>query len=74
MEASRRRTTVVIRELVKNLEAQYVKGLKEWEKVINETHQCVVRFIQTVVRTGYVVTPCGLSRRVTVSEILSRSK
>lgn len=49
--------TVVIRELVKNLETQYVEGLKEWEKVLSETHQRVVRFIETVVRSGNVVTP-----------------
>lgn len=49
--------TVVIRELVKNLEAKYVEALLEWEKVLSETHQRVIRFIETVTRSGYVVTP-----------------
>jgi Txe/YoeB family toxin of Txe-Axe toxin-antitoxin module len=49
--------TVVIRELVKNLETEYVKALKEWEKVLSETHQRVIRFMETVIRSGYVITP-----------------
>lgn len=49
--------TVVIRELVKNLETQYVEALKEWEKVLSETHQRIIRFIETVIRSGYDVTP-----------------
>ncbi|WP_108021766.1 DUF2935 domain-containing protein [Melghirimyces profundicolus] len=49
--------TVVIRELVNNLETSYVEALKEWEKVLSETHQRVLRFIETVIRSGYVITP-----------------
>ena len=49
--------TVVIRELVKNLESTYVAALKEWEKALSETHQRVVRFIETVTRSGNVITP-----------------
>ncbi len=43
--------TVVIRELVKNLEQKYVEALKEWEKAFTETHQQVVRYIETVNRS-----------------------
>ncbi|MDN4595425.1 DUF2935 domain-containing protein [Polycladomyces subterraneus] len=49
--------TVVIRELVKNLETQYVEVLKEWERALNQTHQRVIRFIETVIRSDYAVTP-----------------
>ncbi|ALC83523.1 MULTISPECIES: DUF2935 domain-containing protein [Bacillus] len=49
--------TVVIRELVKNLEANYVEALIEWEKVLSETHQRVIRFIETVTRSDYEITP-----------------
>ncbi len=49
--------TVVIRELVKNLEKPYVDALKNWEKALSDTHQHVVRFIETVTRSGNVVTP-----------------
>jgi len=49
--------TVVIRELVTNLEEHYVKALKEWEEALSETHQEVERFIQTVIRSGNVVSP-----------------
>ncbi|WP_427108197.1 DUF2935 domain-containing protein [Lysinibacillus xylanilyticus] len=43
--------TVVIRELVKNLEQKYVEALKEWEKAFAQTHQQVIRFIETVNRS-----------------------
>lgn len=42
--------TVVIRELVKNLEPQYVKALNDWEKALNDTHQQVVRWIESTIR------------------------
>lgn len=49
--------TVVIRELVKNLEPEYVKALQEWEKALMETHQRVTRWIETVIRSGKMVSP-----------------
>ena len=42
--------TVVIRELVSNLEEEYVEALKEWEKTLGETHKQVIRFIESVRR------------------------
>ena len=42
--------TVVIRELVANLEEEYVKAMHEWEKALGETHKQVIRFIETVIR------------------------
>ncbi|MBB6446970.1 DUF2935 domain-containing protein [Bacillus benzoevorans] len=47
--------TVVIRELVSNLEAEYVEALKKWETSLGETHQKVIRFIETVVRSAYYI-------------------
>ncbi|WP_349408750.1 DUF2935 domain-containing protein [Pseudalkalibacillus sp. SCS-8] len=44
--------TVVIRELVQDLEPKYVLDLKEWEKAFTETHHRVVRFMETAVRTN----------------------
>lgn len=44
--------TVVIRELVGNLEQVYVEKLKEWETAFAKTHQQVVRFIETVNRSA----------------------
>ncbi|MFC3040724.1 DUF2935 domain-containing protein [Virgibacillus xinjiangensis] len=49
--------TVVIRELVGNLEQRYVNALKEWEREFQKTHQRVVRYIETVNRTGGQVSP-----------------
>lgn len=44
--------TVVIRELVSNLEAKYVKELKEWEKEFANAHHRVIRYIETVNRSN----------------------
>lgn len=49
--------TVVIRELVKNLEQEYVNALKEWEKSFKETHQLVVRYIETANRSMGQISP-----------------
>lgn len=49
--------TVVIRELVKGLEPEFVDALKKWEAALAETHQQVVRYIETVIRSGAQVTP-----------------
>jgi Domain of unknown function (DUF2935) len=43
--------TVVIRELVGNLEPQYVAALQKWEKEFQITHGRVVRFVETVIRS-----------------------
>jgi hypothetical protein len=43
--------TVVIRELVGNLEQKYVEALKEWEKEFAKAHQRVIRYIETVNRS-----------------------
>lgn len=44
--------TVVIRELVTGLEPEFVEALKKWEQALAETHQQVVRFIESVIRSG----------------------
>ncbi|NMD71091.1 DUF2935 domain-containing protein [Bacillus sp. DNRA2] len=49
--------TVVIRELVKGLEREYVEALQKWELDFAETHQRVVRYIETVNRSGGQVSP-----------------
>jgi hypothetical protein len=49
--------TVVIRELVQDLEPQYHEELKKWEQALNETHQRVVRYIESVIRSGNVISP-----------------
>lgn len=55
--------TVVIRELVPNLEAEYKKALQDWERVLNETRQQVLQYIQSVVRSGYYV-PQALQQQI----------
>lgn len=47
--------TVVIRELVPGLEPEFVQALKQWEEALAGTHQQVVRYIETVIRSGYQV-------------------
>lgn len=47
--------TVVIRELVPNLEKEYVEALKEWEEALGDTHKHVIRFIESVIRSNYQI-------------------
>lgn len=47
--------TVVIRELVSSLEEKYVKALLQWEKALSETHQLIVRNIESVIRSGQYI-------------------
>ncbi len=49
--------TVVIRELVPDLEKKFEQELKEWEMVFTRTHGQVVQMIKTVVRSGDTVPP-----------------
>jgi len=47
--------TVVIRELIPNLEQPFVDALHKWEAALSETHQYVVRYIESVVRSASYV-------------------
>lgn len=49
--------TVVIRELVTGLEKEYVDALNEWEKALSRTHQQVVSFIESVIRSHLQLPP-----------------
>lgn len=49
--------TVVIRELVSNLERPFVEVLENWEMEFAKAHQRVVRYIETVIRSNGNVTP-----------------
>lgn len=44
--------TVVIRELLPDLENKYVDALKTWENALAETHQKIVQFIEALSRSG----------------------
>lgn len=49
--------TVVIRELVSGLEPPFVETLEKWEAALTATHQTVIRLIESVIRSGALVTP-----------------
>jgi len=49
--------TVVIRELVPNLEPPFVQGLQEWEQALAQTNAAAVRFIETNVRSKGHISP-----------------
>lgn len=49
--------TVVIRELVKNLEQQFVEDLQKWENEFAKAHHRVIRYIETVNRSNGQVSP-----------------
>jgi hypothetical protein len=55
--------TVVIRELVAGLEEPFVEALKKWEEVVSATHQQVVRYIESVIRSSYYI-PAQLYQQV----------
>ncbi|MDB5083661.1 MAG: hypothetical protein JWN30_547, partial [Bacilli bacterium] len=45
--------TEVIRALVTNLEAEYVRALLDWEQALSQTHAVFTRYIETVVRIDH---------------------
>lgn len=49
--------TVVIRELLPDLEQDFVDGLKRWEDVLATTKQHVKRFIESVIRSKNQISP-----------------
>src|SRR5699024_148173 len=49
--------TVVMRELMDNLEKSYVEALNKWEDVLTTTHQHVVRFVESVNRSTHKLSP-----------------
>lgn len=55
--------TVVIRELLPDLEQDFVDGLKRWEDVLTTTRQHVKRFIESVIRSKNQL-PAQLTQQV----------
>ncbi|WP_100331179.1 DUF2935 domain-containing protein [Bacillus xiapuensis] len=47
--------TVVIRELLPDLEKKYTEALHKWEEAFSETHQKIVRLIEAITRSGSYV-------------------
>ncbi|QKY70445.1 DUF2935 domain-containing protein [Lentibacillus sp. CBA3610] len=48
--------TVVMRELVTNLEQEYVDALNRWESELDASHQHVKRFMESVIRSKNNIT------------------
>ncbi|WP_035295515.1 DUF2935 domain-containing protein [Brevibacillus thermoruber] len=44
--------TIVLRELVPNLEEEFVQALAEWEQAFSQTQGLYVRYIEAVIRSG----------------------
>ena len=49
--------TVVIRKIVGNLEPEFVRQLQDWEQALAQTEATVAKYIETVIRSGYKITP-----------------
>jgi hypothetical protein len=49
--------TVVIRELVPDLEPQFKEALQKWEQTLSQTQALVVRYLETLVRAGNGLNP-----------------
>lgn len=66
--------TVVIRVAFKDLEKEYVHALKEWEQALRKTHQTVIRFIETVIRSPYIFPELMHEVKKLISYCLEESK
>ncbi|HBG21723.1 MAG TPA: hypothetical protein DDW83_00485, partial [Peptococcaceae bacterium] len=55
--------TVVIREVVPNLESQFVSELEEFQRRFEKTKGRVVRYIETVIRSKGHISP-GLEQEI----------
>lgn len=62
--------TVVIRELIPNLEREYVKVLKEWEPIFEKTEQEAIQWIEALIRSPGGVPPYAQAQ---IEELLIRS-
>ncbi len=49
--------TVVIRELVPNLEPKFVEALQAWEQALSRTQAVFVQYIEAAVRGGQYMQP-----------------
>jgi len=49
--------TVVIRQIVSNLETRYVTLLQEWEQAFTQTEGIAVKYIEAVTRANFNVSP-----------------
>jgi len=49
--------TVVIREMVPNLERKFAEELKQWEDALLKTHNQVIQLTESVIRSGNIVPP-----------------
>lgn len=49
--------TLVIREIIPDLERKFIEELKEWEMALTSTHGEVIRLTETYVRFGSMVPP-----------------
>ncbi|MBO8162913.1 MAG: DUF2935 domain-containing protein [Brevibacillus sp.] len=54
--------TVVIRELVPDLEPQFTDALQNWEQAFSQTQALVVRYVETLVRSGNLLQPAFYQR------------
>lgn len=49
--------TVVIRQMVTNLEVGFVRILQEWEQAFAQTEGVAVKYIETIIRSNYNISP-----------------
>lgn len=49
--------TIVIRLVVNNLEPEFVRQLQEFEQAFYQTEGMVVKYIETVIRSKYAISP-----------------
>ena len=49
--------TVVIQQVVPNLEMQFIEQLKDWQLALSEAHGMAIRYIEAVIREKGHISP-----------------
>lgn len=49
--------TIVIRQMLPNLEENFVRQLREWEQIFAQTEGTIVKYMETIIRADYYVNP-----------------
>ncbi|ABN51282.1 MAG TPA: DUF2935 domain-containing protein [Hungateiclostridium thermocellum] len=64
--------TVVIRKIVQDLEEKFTEKLDEYQKILSATEATILQYIETLNRSGYVITSELVQKIANIIEITLR--
>lgn len=64
--------TVVIRKIVQGLEEKFTEKLDEYQKILSATEATILQYIETLNRSGYVITSELVQKIANIIEITLR--